>query len=102
MHLYRIAQEAMNNAAKHSRASRISVDLHQKDGALVLRVADDGVGMAKNRAPGEGMGLRVMRYRAGAIGAKLAISSAEGEGTTVTCALPVEQAQQEKDECHGE
>jgi signal transduction histidine kinase len=86
-HLYRIAQEAVNNALKHARASRITISLGQNARRLLLRVADDGVGLPPTPVAGVGLGL--MRHRAGIIGAKLEIDSRPRAGVTVTCLLPV-------------
>lgn len=89
-HLYRIAQEAVNNAIKHARAREIAVRLVETDEALVLEIADDGAGLPKTpaRTPERrGLGLGVMQHRAWAIGAELTIASRRGEGVTVTCRL---------------
>jgi signal transduction histidine kinase len=85
--LYRIAQEAVNNAVKHSRAGRITIRLTQNARRLLLEVADDGIGLSEARAAGVGLGL--MRHRASVIGAKLAIESKPRGGVTVACILPV-------------
>ena len=66
-HLFRIAQEAVSNALKHGQAKHLEVGLGFTDGLLVLRIADDGVGMRDQGARAEGQGLRIMRYRADAI-----------------------------------
>ena len=87
-HLYRIAQEAVNNAVKHSRAKKITIRLARKNGALVLEIADDGTGLVKTRTNERGLGLGVMHHRAGAIGAELAVISKRGEGVTIRCTLP--------------
>jgi len=87
-YLYRIAQEATNNAAKHSGADRIEMSLTREDDGVTLRVADDGCGLPDDLSRAAGMGLRIMRYRAGAIGARLQVRGAKGEGTIVTCVLP--------------
>ena len=84
-HLYRIAQEAVSNAVRHGRAGRVEISLSGEE-LLRLRVADDGAGF-EGKANGEGMGLRIMRHRAGIMGAALEVTSAAGEGTTVTCSL---------------
>ena len=84
--LYRIAQEAMTNALKHSRASEVVVRLAQDRGVLKLQVSDDGKGLQKNQ--GDGMGLHVMRHRASNIGAELAVESKPGHGVSVACSLP--------------
>jgi signal transduction histidine kinase len=88
--LFYIAREAVHNATKHAAARRISVELLSGDGQLRLSVADDGRGMPDDPAPGTGIGLRIMRYRAGVIGASLIIGTSPGQGTLVTCTLPLE------------
>ncbi len=85
--LYRIAQEAVNNAVKHSRARRITVTFSQRGSDLELTVADDGRGFPKVLRPG--LGLEVMRHRAGVIGAELTVESVAGKGTTIRCRLPL-------------
>ena len=86
-HLFRIAQEAVNNAVKHSKATRVTIDFSQRDGVLRLQVADNGKGMPKDGKQSEGMGLHVMRHRAGIIGGSLEVLSEAGKGVTVTCKL---------------
>ena len=88
LHLYRIAQEAMSNAARHANSKRVTVNLVQKGPELTLTIADDGKGFAANKNGSEGIGLRTMRYRAQLIGANLTIKSEEGHGTVVKCVLP--------------
>jgi signal transduction histidine kinase len=85
-HLYRIAQEAVNNALKHAHAGRITVRLGETEKQLLLEVKDDGGGLTAGRPAGLGLGL--MRHRASVIGASLAIESKPGGGVTVTCLLP--------------
>ena len=82
---YRIAQEALNNAAKHATASRVDVIVERRDGEAVLVVEDDGVGFDPGDLDkgGAGMGLVGMRERAALIGATLLLESSPGEGTTV-------------------
>jgi PAS domain S-box-containing protein len=86
-HLYRIAQEAIGNAMKHGQAKTIVVSLKKLDGELVLTVRDDGIGFRSDGRAIEGMGLRIMEYRADMIGAMLRIDSVKGNGTTVACRL---------------
>jgi len=81
--LYRIAQEAINNVAKHANASRLVVDLTGDDGQVRLSVADDGHGFEPTEVRAGTMGLEIMRERAGGIGAELTIHSGPGEGTSV-------------------
>jgi len=87
-HLYLIAQEAVTNALKHSQAKAITIELSAPGSGLVLRVADDGTGFDDPalRNP-NGMGLRIMKERAGLAGGALRIESAPGAGTSVTCTL---------------
>lgn len=81
--LYRIIQEALNNALKHARATAVTVSFAATgDGAYQISVEDNGSGFDPGVAP-EGYGLTGMRERAAQIGASLAIYSAPGEGTTV-------------------
>ena len=87
-HLYRIAQEAVNNAVRHGEADRAHITLAAGDEKVRLRVQDDGVGFEADALGESGMGLRIMKYRARIIGGTLEISSARGEGTTVTCTVP--------------
>jgi signal transduction histidine kinase len=81
--LYRIAQEALNNVAKHSGARHASVGLSCDDGAVRLTIADDGSGF-DTEAPSGQLGLGIMRERADAVGAALDLRSAPGHGTMVT------------------
>jgi PAS domain S-box-containing protein len=92
--LFRIAQEALNNASKHARASVILVSVNIAAGQLVLTVADDGAGFDSASLPPDasGIGLPTMRERALAISAKLAIVTAVGEGTSVVVKLQVPAA----------
>jgi signal transduction histidine kinase len=84
--LYRIAQEALNNALKHAGASLVTVRLRTVDGWVTLEVADNGIGFDPAAASG-GMGLTNMRERAERLGARLAIESRPGEGTQITVEL---------------
>lgn len=88
--VYRIAQEAVNNAAKHSRAKAIGINLSQRRGDIILTVQDTGTGLPRAAGKPTGMGQRIMKYRADMIGATLQIESAAGKGTTVTCVIPAD------------
>ncbi|HEX4794943.1 MAG TPA: DUF4118 domain-containing protein [Humisphaera sp.] len=87
IHLYRIAQEAINNAIRHGHAGRISMQLGAIHAMIVLRIEDDGVGIDPE-SPGEGVGLRTMRHRARMIGAVLTVERGGERGTIVSCRLP--------------
>jgi signal transduction histidine kinase len=84
-HLYRIAQEAVNNALKHAAPSEIRIALEFRDNALVLEVDDDGEGFDETAPPSDGIGLRVMRYRARLIEGDLEIGSPPAGGTRISC-----------------
>jgi PAS domain S-box-containing protein len=86
-HLYRIAQEAVANALRHSGARRIRITLAQEQGASALRINDNGKGIAAGPDQSKGMGLRTMDYRAGLIGGKLEIGRGPRGGTQVECRL---------------
>jgi PAS domain S-box-containing protein len=85
MHLYRIAQESVNNAARHGRASTIKIDCRIENQALVLEVSDDGLGIPSTSERREGMGLKSMYYRARMIGGTITINALEDGGTEVCC-----------------
>jgi signal transduction histidine kinase len=87
MHLYRIAQEAVNNATKHGKAHKIDIFLNAVGGMTTLRIADDGVGISRTRGEGGGMGLSIMNYRARLSGGELQIEEPESGGTAVSCTL---------------
>ena len=86
--LYRIAQEAATNAAKHSKGKTIDIRLAKTRAGLRLTIRDDGQGLPPLEGARAGLGLEIMRYRAGLIGATLSLASAPGRGTRVTCLIP--------------
>jgi signal transduction histidine kinase len=88
--LYRIAQEAIHNAAQHGAASDVRVEVALESQALKLTVTDNGRGFIPQPADSGqdcGLGLRIMGYRASALGARLEIDSEPGHGSTVRCML---------------
>ncbi len=87
INLYRIAQEALNNAVKHSMAKHIWLRLETENGHFLLTVKDDGIGLPDDRNRHDGMGLRIMRYRAGMISAELETQSDQDGGTIVQCKI---------------
>jgi signal transduction histidine kinase len=87
--LFRIAQEALNNAAKHSSAKRITVALEERAGELVLSIVDDGKGFDPANAPRGRWGMTTMRERAEATGGRLAVESAPGSGTAIRATVPL-------------
>lgn len=88
--LFRIAQEAVNNALRHSGAGRIEVSVASTGGSAALRIRDDGRGFdaADRSVTSRRLGLTSMRERAEAVGGSLSIRSAPGAGTTVTVRVP--------------
>jgi len=88
-HLYRVAQEALNNAVRHARASRIDVTLSVGQGEICLTVADNGHGMPETAAAQPGIGLRMMRSRCQRAGCRLTITSPPGAGTAIACRCPL-------------
>lgn len=93
LHLYRIIQEAMTNAAKHGNASHISVCFRREDGNLKVYIDDDGVGFiqAEKKEKSCGMGISTMRYRAHILGGTLSLKSSPIGGTQVFCRIPLQQ-----------
>jgi PAS domain S-box-containing protein len=90
LHLYYIVLEALANTAKHSGGSNVFITLQPSGDRWLLTVQDDGIGFSLPSRNQEGMGLRILHYRARVIGATLNLHSKPGSGTTVTCLfLPV-------------
>lgn len=85
--VYRVAQEALTNAARHSEAARIAVTLRRSDDGVELGVADNGRGFAFEQSE-RGLGIGGMRERALLIGAELTIESRPGHGTRVRLSVP--------------
>src|SRR4051812_25229368 len=85
--LYRVAQEALTNVARHAGASRVQLELREPAAGVELVVRDDGVGMPED-ALDSSQGIRGMRERAMLVGARLTIDSRPGEGTMVKLVIP--------------
>ena len=88
--LYHIAEEALTNAARHAGATLIEVRLEEDSHELTMSIRDNGGGLRNRTA--EGLGLRIMDYRATSINARLAISTPVEGGTAVICRLPLTAA----------
>jgi len=93
--LYRIVQEATSNVARHAHATLLKIDVHLAETALILTIADDGIGMTELPQASDrtaGLGLRIMRYRAERIGGSFQIERRSPQGTVirVSCPLGVE------------
>jgi len=86
--LFRIAQEAVSNAVKHSQAKRVDIHLAKQSGNIVLSVRDNGVGIPDKAAKGTGMGLLTMNHRAQMMGGTVTVSQRPAGGTQVTCSVP--------------
>lgn len=84
--LLRIAQEAMANVARHSRATSVRLDLRAEGGVVALSIIDDGVGFEPSRSV-SGVGLASMRERAEAFGGELILDSAPGRGASITARM---------------
>ncbi|HKN55679.1 MAG TPA: ATP-binding protein [Amycolatopsis sp.] len=86
-----MAQEALANAGKHARATRLGLTLSYSDDVVLLDIRDDGVGFAPGepgRENGNGFGLEAMRQRVRRVAGTLEIESAPGEGTAVSAQIP--------------
>jgi signal transduction histidine kinase len=86
-HVFRIAQEAVQNAVRHGKAQEIIVTLSQYDGHVRLVVCDNGQGLREDRSS-TGMGLRIMGFRAKMIRAMLEFGEVDGGGCRVVLTLP--------------
>jgi PAS domain S-box-containing protein len=89
--LYKIAQEALTNAIKHGKASRVTIALSPDEDQLQLSIRNNGAPFPSVVSQNAGMGLRIMSYRANLIDASLDIRPGRPDGTLVTCVLPVPQ-----------
>jgi signal transduction histidine kinase len=92
--LYRIAQEALSNTARHARARSVTLDLDRRESAIQLTIADDGTGFgekdtARARDEGHGMGLMSMRERSELLGGTFRVETGADRGTTITVILPL-------------
>jgi signal transduction histidine kinase len=88
-HLYRIASEAVHNAIRHGKPKFVIINLLIANDRIMLAVKDDGAGFPTQPPQHQGMGLRVMQYRAGIIGGSLAVQRHSEDGTSVVCSLRV-------------
>ena len=88
-HLYRIAQEAVNNAIRHGKSRNIVVNLSGKNETGMLTIRDDGDGFQKKQPGQPGVGLSIMNYRADLVGGSLKVQPNEDRGISVTCMFPI-------------
>jgi signal transduction histidine kinase len=87
-HLYRIAQESVQNAIRHGKATRVVITLSATQKAVTLGVKDNGQGFPQALPKTRGMGLEIMKYRARMIGGQLSHKPDHRGGTVLTCVLP--------------
>jgi len=87
-HLYRIAQEAVNNSLKHAEAEHIRLSLEERGSVIELTIEDDGRGLPRRKSSSGGMGLQVIQHRARLMGGDIAIESAPNKGVRVICSVP--------------
>ena len=96
IHVYRIVQEALNNVARHSRATEAWVEMEERERELCLEIRDNGVGFEvgnpAERSPHDGIGLMGMRERAEHLNGTLEVQSSPGKGTAVNVRIPLKQA----------
>jgi signal transduction histidine kinase len=91
--LFRVAQEALANIAKHANASQVDIDLNFEPDGIALRISDNGSGFEADQVqldPRRGIGLRNMRERLGSIGGRFEVRAAPGAGTVLEATVPVE------------
>jgi signal transduction histidine kinase len=98
--LYRVAQEALTNIARHAQASRADVQVREQDGAVCLSIKDDGKGFQQQRVvrakKGKRLGLLGMRERLEMVGGQFSVTSAPGKGTTVRAQIPLAAGRSEE------
>jgi len=91
--LYRVAQEALTNVARHAQASRAEVKIQKLDGAVCMTIEDNGNGFQQDRVlhakKGKRLGLLGMRERLEMVGGNFTVTSAPGKGTTVLARIPL-------------
>jgi two-component system sensor histidine kinase UhpB len=89
-HLFRIAQEALTNVARHSHASRVDMSLHETDSQITLRISDNGQGFQAHDAEfGSGLGMVGMRARARSVGGELKVAPGPSGGLEVRATFPL-------------
>ncbi len=97
IHLYRVVQEAINNSVRHGQANKITINLDDAEDKITITVEDDGIGGVARNKDYQGLGLKIMFYRAGMIGASLDIQSKEDQGTVVVCSFRNDKQQEVAD-----
>jgi two-component system CheB/CheR fusion protein len=90
-HIYRIIQEAVNNAVRHGEPRRIQIRLTQNGAMIRFSVQDDGTWREPRPGGHGGLGLHIMSYRAGIVGGRLTVGPAPDGGTVMRCEMPLQQ-----------
>jgi PAS domain S-box-containing protein len=93
-HLYRITQEAVNNAIKHGQARNVTISLSSGNGYGTLRIENDGANLPEPSTNDSGMGMQIMNYRARMIGGLLKVESGGHRGVTITCQFPLDKGKE--------
>lgn len=86
--LYRVAQEALSNIARHAKAGEVVIHLRQHNDCLHLEIHDNGIGLPPQAAAARGFGLSTMRERMLAVGGEFSIDCGKDGGTRITCRTP--------------
>jgi signal transduction histidine kinase len=95
--LFRIVQESLTNVIRHSHATHVTIELYQQDRRLIMRIADNGVGIpTKNLKTPNSFGLVGMEERIYALNGEFRIASVPGQGTTLLISIPLEHDQWDK------
>lgn len=89
--LYRVIQEALHNVVKHSRASKVEIELANGGGSLSIRIVDNGIGFTPGEEPATGLGLTSMRERVRSVGGAIDVTTCPGEGTRIEAEVPIDQ-----------
>jgi signal transduction histidine kinase len=88
-HLFRIAQEALTNVARHAEAKHVEITLESAGAEILLRVEDDGRGLGAAPSDGRGLGMIGMRARARSAGGDVAVRSRPGQGVLIEVRAPI-------------
>jgi signal transduction histidine kinase len=99
-HLFRIAQEALTNVARHSGAATVRMELYSDADDIRLTIADNGKGIQKVPANGQSLGMTGMRARARAVGGAFSVNSPEGKGVKIEVVVPMPESVEEVNEPH--
>lgn len=100
-HLFRIAQEAVSNAIRHGKATRIVIRLQPEGDRLELKISDNGSGFPAEPPVQKGMGLHVMQSRAGTIGGNLTVETGASRGVLITCNVALNSDQKPNENENG-